>query len=124
MVSLSVSSSRASAWAMGPRRVLPKVPSQRGCAASHNATAAWMIITAPTWPWKRLVGGGGQVAAEAGLAVAVEDDEEQGPGVQVDASVESGLRRGLEVAHEGLRFRGMPGEAAGCPLHLRTREPK
>ena len=49
------------------------------------------------------LGGGGQVAGEALLAVAVEDAEEQAPGVQVDAGVESGARRRGEEAHEGLR---------------------
>jgi hypothetical protein len=49
-------------------------------------------------------GGGRQVAGEALLAVAVEDAEEQGPGVEIDAGVESGRGRGLEAAHEGLRF--------------------
>jgi hypothetical protein len=39
-------------------------------------------------------GGGGQVARESFLAVAVEDAEEQGPGVQVDAGVESGAGGG------------------------------
>jgi hypothetical protein len=66
--------------------------------------------------------GGGQVARESLLAVAVEDAEEQGPGVQVDAGVESGLGRRGEEAHEGRRF-GVRGEAAGYPLHLRRREP-
>jgi hypothetical protein len=47
--------------------------------------------------------GGGQVAGEALLAVAVEDGEEQGPGVQIDAGVESGIGGGLEAAQgEGL----------------------
>jgi hypothetical protein len=36
-------------------------------------------------------GGGGQVAGEALLAVAVEDGQEQAPGVQVDAGIESGV---------------------------------
>ena len=44
-------------------------------------------------------GGGGQVAAKTGLAVAVEDDEEEGPGVQVDAGVESDVGGRLEGAH-------------------------
>ncbi len=43
-------------------------------------------------------GGGGQVAAEAGLSVAVEDDEEEGPGVQVHAGVESDVGGRLEAA--------------------------
>jgi hypothetical protein len=53
--------------------------------------------------------GGGQVAGVAFLAVAVQDAEEEGPGVQVDAGVESGVRRGLEAAQEGLRFGGATG---------------
>ena len=47
-------------------------------------------------------GCGGEVAAEAGVAVAVEDDEEQGPGVQIDAGIESGVSGRLEVTHEDL----------------------
>ena len=67
---------------------------------------------------------GGQVAAETGLSVAVEDDEEQGPGVEIDAGVESDLGGRLEEAHgEGLRLRVMRGESAGRPLHPRRREP-
>jgi hypothetical protein len=47
---------------------------------------------------------GGKVAAEVGLAVVVEDDEVQGPGVQIDASIESGVGGRLEGTHgEGLR---------------------
>ena len=45
------------------------------------------------------LGGGGQVAGEAFLAVAVEDEEEEGPGVQIDAGVESGIGGRLEEAH-------------------------
>jgi hypothetical protein len=66
---------------------------------------------------------GGRVAGEALLSVAVEDDEEQGPGVQVHAGVESDVGGRLEAAHEGLRLGVMRGEAAGRPLHLRRREP-
>src|SRR5262249_43174113 len=57
--------------------------------------------------WERLdsfeegAGGGGQVAGEALPSVAVEDVQEQGPGVEIDAGVESGVRRGGEVVHEG-----------------------
>jgi hypothetical protein len=65
------------------------------------------------------LGLGGQVAAVAGLAVAVEDDEVQGPGVQIDAGIESGVGGGLEGTHgEGLRCKGFE-EAAGCRLHHR-----
>jgi hypothetical protein len=46
----------------------------------------------------------GEVAAEAGLAVGVEDDQVQGPGVQVNAGVKSGVGRRLERTHgEGLQ---------------------
>src|SRR5262245_45985040 len=58
-----------------------------------------------------------------GQAIAVEVAEEEKPGVEIDASIESGLGRGLEGAHEGPRFGVMRGEAAGCPLHHRIREP-
>ena len=44
-------------------------------------------------------GRGGEVAAEAGLSVAVEDDEEEGPGVQIDAGVESDVGGRLEATH-------------------------
>src|SRR5207247_2554276 len=47
---------------------------------------------------------GGEVAGEAGLPVVVEDDEEEGPGVQVDAGIKSGVGGRLEGTHgEGLR---------------------
>jgi hypothetical protein len=36
----------------------------------------------------------------------VEDDEEEGVGVEIDAGVESGVGGWLEVAHEVLRARG------------------
>src|SRR5262249_32594555 len=50
------------------------------------------------------VGLGGQVFGEAGLSVVVKDDEEEGPGVQVDAGIKSGVGGGLEGTHgEGLR---------------------
>jgi hypothetical protein len=62
--------------------------------------------------------GGGQVATEADLAVAVEDDQVQRPGVEIDAAVEFRVGRGLEGAHEGLRVK-VPREAAGCPPHRR-----
>jgi hypothetical protein len=69
-------------------------------------------------------GRGGQLAAEAGLAVVVEDAQEQGSGVQIDASVESGAGGGLVAAQgEGLRDRVVRGEAAGGLLQLRRREP-
>jgi hypothetical protein len=45
-------------------------------------------------------GGGAEVAAEALLSVAVEDDEEQGPGVEIDAGVESDIGGRLEETHE------------------------
>ena len=68
-------------------------------------------------------GGGGEVAAESGLSVVVEDDEEQGPGVEIDAGVESDIGGRLEATHEGLRVRVMRRKAAGRSLHLRRREP-
>ena len=70
-------------------------------------------------------GGGGEVAAESGLSVAVEDDEEEGPGVQVHAGVESDIGGRLEAAHvkasgwgwcEGRR-RVAPSIFAGESLH-------
>ena len=49
------------------------------------------------------VGIGGQVPGEADLAIAIEDDEEQGPGVEIDAGIESGAGRRSEGTHgEGL----------------------
>jgi hypothetical protein len=66
---------------------------------------------------------GGEVAGAALLSVAVEDAEEQGPGVEIDAGVGSGLGRGLEATQEGLRIGVVRREAAGCQLHLRRREP-
>jgi hypothetical protein len=50
---------------------------------------------------KERLGPGGEVAGEEGVAVAVEDDEVQGPGVQVDAGVKSGAGGRLEGTHEG-----------------------
>src|SRR5262249_11800051 len=51
-------------------------------------------------------GSGRQVAGEAHLAVGIEDDEEPGPGVPVDAGVESGVGGRLEGTHgEGLQER-------------------
>jgi hypothetical protein len=38
--------------------------------------------------------GGGHLAGEDNLAVAVEDDEEQGSGMEIDAGIESGTGRG------------------------------
>jgi hypothetical protein len=45
-------------------------------------------------------GGGAEVAAEAGLSVVIEDDEEEGPGVEIDSSVESDLGGRWEETHE------------------------
>jgi hypothetical protein len=42
---------------------------------------------------------GGEVAAEAALAVLIEDDQVQGPGVEIDASVESGVGGRLKGTH-------------------------
>jgi hypothetical protein len=36
----------------------------------------------------------------------VEDDEEEGSGVEIDAGVESGVGGGVEVAHEDLVVSG------------------
>src|SRR5262249_8900915 len=53
------------------------------------------------------VGVGGQVTGEADLAVAIEDDEEQGPGVEIDAGIESGAGGRREGTHgEGLLWSG------------------
>jgi hypothetical protein len=53
---------------------------------------------------KKGVGVGGQVVGEAGLSEVVEDDEEDGPGVEIDAGIESGLGWWLEgTPGEGLR---------------------
>jgi hypothetical protein len=61
---------------------------------------------------------GGQVACVAFLAIAVEDAEEEGPGVEIDAGIESGVVGGQEAAHgEGLWLEGGTKEAAGCHLH-------
>jgi hypothetical protein len=64
---------------------------------------------------------GGQVAAETGLAVVIEDDKKEGPGVEIDAGVESDIGGGLEVTHEGPPVGVRRSE--GTPLHLRTRKP-
>jgi hypothetical protein len=44
----------------------------------------------------------GEVAGEACLSGLVEDDQEQGPGVEIDAGIESGVGGRLEEAHEDL----------------------
>jgi hypothetical protein len=50
---------------------------------------------------------GRQVAGEARLAVGIEDDEEEAPGVQIDAGVESGVGGRSEGTHgEGLLVGG------------------
>src|SRR5262245_6749220 len=52
------------------------------------------------------LGGGAEVTGEAGLAVAIEDDQVQGPGVEIDARVESGAGGRLIGTHgEGLQKR-------------------
>ena len=63
-----------------------------------------------------------QVASEAGLAVAVEDDQVQGPGVEIDAGIESGVGGWREGTH-GAGLQEVREEAAGCHLHHRRREP-
>jgi hypothetical protein len=40
------------------------------------------------------------------LSGRVEDDEEQGPGMQIDAGIESGVGGRLEVTHEDLGVSG------------------
>jgi hypothetical protein len=54
------------------------------------------------------------VTGEALLAVAVEDAEEQGPGMEIDAGVESGVGGGLEAAQEGLRLGWCDGRRLGA----------
>ena len=49
---------------------------------------------------------GGQVACVACLSLSVEDDEEEGSGVQIDAGIESGVGGRLEVAQEDLVVSG------------------
>jgi hypothetical protein len=44
-------------------------------------------------------GGDAEVTAEEGLSVVVEDDEEEGPGVQIDSGVESDVGGRLEETH-------------------------
>jgi hypothetical protein len=46
------------------------------------------------------VGRGGQFATRADLAVVVEDDEEEGLGMQIDAGIESGVSGRLEGTHD------------------------
>jgi hypothetical protein len=48
------------------------------------------------------LGVGGEVACVANLSGVVEDDEEEGSGVEINAGVESGVGGRLEVAHEDL----------------------
>src|SRR6516162_8413856 len=65
------------------------------------------------------VGVGGQVPGEPDLAVVVEDDDEEGPGVQVDAGVESDAGRRGEGTH-GEDLLGLQG-AAKCHTHDRRK---
>ena len=61
------------------------------------------------------VGVGGQVPGEDDAAIAVEDDDEQGPGVEIDAGVESGAGGWRETTHgEGLLGIGGRGNMP-CP---------
>jgi hypothetical protein len=48
----------------------------------------------------------GEIASVAYLSLVVEDDEEEGPGVEIDAGIESGVGWWLEVAHEDLGVSG------------------
>ena len=65
------------------------------------------------------VGVGGQVFGEPDLAVVVEDNDEEGPGVQVDAGVESSAGRRGEGTH-GEDLLGLQG-AAKCHTHDRRK---
>jgi hypothetical protein len=56
---------------------------------------------------EEVVRAGGEVFGEDDLAVVVEHDDEDGPGVQIDASVKSGVGRGVKGTHaEGLLVAG------------------
>jgi len=44
----------------------------------------------------------GEIASVAYLSVVVEDDEEEGSGVEIDAGIESGISGRLKVTHEDL----------------------
>jgi hypothetical protein len=48
------------------------------------------------------LGCGREVACVACLSGGIEDDQEEGSGVQIDTGIESGVSRRLEVAHEDL----------------------
>src|SRR5262249_46161485 len=93
-------------------------PSTKGMASSgqgagspsppcrHRQSADRPGAEAGAWVTK---GGGGRGA------VAVQDAEEQGPGVQVDAAVESRVAGWLEAAHgEGLRWGWCDGRRLGA----------
>jgi Xaa-Pro dipeptidase len=58
---------------------------------------------------------GGQVFGQDGLAVVVEDDDEGGPGVEIDAGVESGVNRRREGTHDEGSQVEVRREAAGVP---------
>jgi hypothetical protein len=71
------------------------------------------------------LGRGGQVLGEDDRAVGVEDDEEEGPGVQVGAGVESSAGRWSEGAHgEGPRLwerrRAVPMIAGKAVMSIQT----
>ena len=57
------------------------------------------------------------------LSLLIEDDEEEGPGVEIDAGIESGVGGRLEVAHESLRVKGFGRRPLGALLHPRIQEP-
>jgi hypothetical protein len=65
------------------------------------------------------LGVGSPAAAEHDFAVAVDDDQEQSPGVQIDASVESGVSRRSKTTHgeDLLRLTGV----ATCHAHDRRK---
>jgi hypothetical protein len=58
---------------------------------------------------------GGQVFGQDGLAVVVDDDDEGGPGVEIDAGVESGLGWRREGTHDEGSQVEVRREAAGVP---------
>jgi hypothetical protein len=56
---------------------------------------------------EEVVAVGGEVLGEDDLAVVVDDDDKDGPGVQVDARVKSGVDRRVKGTHgEGLLVAG------------------
>jgi hypothetical protein len=62
---------------------------------------------------EKVVGSGFDGACEDGLAGAIEDAERQGPGVQIDAAVESVLL--IVESHHGLQVRGLKLATSSVP---------